>query len=139
MINMEYKPGAIAKVGICALNYPGEKTTNAIHSHHAPEKIMDLMQKGTFLELTEELASHEGCIAAFKNFKKSSEKRVKRDKYSSDFCARDDISKIQVLTQGISSDTKMMDVLKKRIEQLTSNMFEQQDKSPESSEKTKEK
>ena len=138
MIDIEYIPGAIALIYYNRNNR--EICEN--HSHHNPEKVMDLIQKGTFLELTEELASHEGCVAAFKNFKKSSEKKVKRDKYrdkyTSGICARiGDIATIQVATKGISSDTKMMGLLEKRIEQVISKMFEQQDKSSESSEKTK--
>ena len=133
MINMEYKPGAIARI------FEQKKNLDVIHSHHKPEDVMDLIQKGTFSELTEAFSSYEGCIAAFKESKKSIDICLKRRDYSNSFPESRDIAKIQVLTQGISSDTIMMGLLKKRIEQVKLNMFEQQDKSSESPQKTEEK
>ena len=137
-MNITHQPNAIVKI-VSQKDHGGKYKINAIHSHHNREDVINLIQKGTFLELTEELAMHEGCIAAFKEFKKLLSKCIKQDKYSDSSKKEADIAKIQAATQGISSDTIMMGLLEKKIKQLTSDMFEQQDKSPEPSEKTEEK
>ncbi len=143
MINMEYKPGAIASI----YYFRKQRKFCLTHSHGEPEKVMELIQKekllasnkiiedkkDTFLELTKELALHKGCIANFKTVKKSLQERIKPDNYNNHNSGFDldwdvDIEMVQVLTQEISSDTTMMGVLEKKIEQLTSDMFVQQDK-----------
>ena len=131
----EYNPLEFANWGY---NKDNDSPMVLYHKHNTPKKIMTIIVEGDYLKLVEEKTMLVGCITVEKTWRNIWEKKINNYQIKQTDEVESSLRVLQGLDEASTLDEELLKTLNQRIEQVKSKMFEQQDKSPEPSEKTEE-
>ncbi len=107
------------------------------HKHNTPKKIMTIIVEGDYLKLVEEKTMLVGCITVEKTWRNIWEKKINNFHIKQIDEIEFPLRVLQGLDEASTLDEELLKILNQRIDNVRSNMFEQQDKSSEPSEITK--
>ena len=99
---------------------------------------MTIIFEGDYLKLVAEKAMLVACITVEKTWRNIWEKKINNYQIKQTDEVESSLRVLQGLDEASTLDEELLKTLNQRIEQVKSKMFEQQDKSPEPSEKTEE-